>query len=183
VGTSVNVYPTVNNTAQGWPYIKKYVDPAYVATLSNRNFIYLRYADVLLMLAEAENEINGPANAYQYVNQVLLRARNSATPAAAVPADWSGMTQDQFRDRILRERRYELIGECHLWHDVRRRGAAYLKAFFIEHNTHATFNPAADKTYPTDDASVNKLLLIPIPEKEINTNTMMSPADQNPGYN
>jgi starch-binding outer membrane protein, SusD/RagB family len=182
IGGNVNVYPTVNNTNQGWPYIKKYIDPNYVATYSNRNFIYLRYADVLLSLAEAENEINGPANAYQYVNQVLLRARNSVTPAAATPADWSGMTQDQFRDRIMRERRYELIGECHLWHDVRRRGAAGLKAFFIEHNTHPTFNVAADKLYPIDDASVTKLLLMPIPEKEINTNPLINPQDQNPGY-
>lgn len=181
-GGTTNIYPTVNNAAQGWPYIKKYIDPAYVATFSNRNFIYLRYADVLLMLAEAENEINGPASAYQYVNQVLGRARASVSPAAASPADWSGMTQDQFRDRIMRERRYELIGECHLWHDVRRRGAAGLKAFFIEHNTHTTFNAAADKTYPTDDATVNKLLLMPIPEKEINANTMIGPQDQNPGY-
>lgn len=182
-GGTTNVYPTVNNTNQGWPYIKKFVDPAYVATFSNRNFIYLRYADVLLMLAEAENEINGPATAYQYVNQVLGRARASVTPAATVPADWSGMTQDQFRERIMRERRYELIGECHLYHDVRRRGAAYLKAFFIEHNTHSTFNPAADKTYPTDDATVTKLLLMPIPEKEINANTLINPEHQNPGYN
>jgi hypothetical protein len=182
-GGTQNIYPTVNNTTQGWPYIKKYVDPAYVATFSNRNFIYLRYADVLLSLAEAENEINGPANAYQYVNPVLARARNTVTPAATIPANWSGMTQDQFRDRILRERRYELIGECHLYYDVRRRGANYLKTFFIEHNTHSTFNISADKTYPTDDVSVNKLLLMPIPEKEINANTMINPEHQNPGYN
>lgn len=183
VGGTTSIYPAVNNATQGWPYVKKYSDPDYVATFSNRNFIYLRFADVLLMLAEAENEISGPTNAYQYVNQVLTRARNSATPAAAQPANWTGMTQDQFRDRIMRERRYELIGEGHLWHDVRRRGAAYLKAFFIEHNTHSTFNATADRRYPTDDASVNKLLLIPIPEKEINANTMINPEHQNPGYN
>jgi starch-binding outer membrane protein, SusD/RagB family len=183
-GGNVNVYPA-NSGAQGWPYIKKYIDPNYVATYSNRNFVYLRYADVLLSLAEIENEINGPANAYQYVNQVLFRARNSVTPAAAAPADWSGMTQEVFRDRIMRERRYELIGECHLWHDVRRRGAASLKAFFIEHNTHPTFVSTGvnkDFTYPTDDNSVKKLLLIPIPEKEINTNPLINPADQNFGY-
>jgi len=184
-GGNQNVYP--NNTgAQGWPYIKKYVDPAYVATFSNRNFIYLRYADVLLMLAEAENEINGPASAYQYVNQVLTRARDKngdGTVIATTPANWSGMTQTEFRDRILRERRYELIGECHLYHDVRRRGAAYLKTFFLEHNTHPTFSAANDKTYPTDDAAVNKLLLMPIPEKEINANPMIGPGNQNPGYN
>jgi hypothetical protein len=181
-GGNTNVYPLANNAQQGWPYLKKYTDPAYVATYSNRNYIYLRYADVLLSLAEAENEINGPANAYTYVNQVLSRARSSVTPAAATPANWSGMTQDVFRDRIMRERRYELLGEFHLYYDVRRRGAAPLKAFFIEHNTHPTFNAMADKLYPIDDASVNKLLLMPIPEKEINTNPLINPSDQNPGY-
>jgi len=181
-GAAQTIYPN-NTTNRGWPYIKKYIDPDYVATYSNRNFIYLRYADVLLSLAEAENEINGPANAYQYVNMVLSRARSSVTPAAATPANWAGMTQAQFRDRIMRERRYELIGECHLYYDVRRRGAAAFKAFLLEHNTHPTFNPSFDKTYPTDDNSVNKLLLMPIPEKEINTNTLINPSDQNPGYN
>ncbi len=185
-GGVTNIYPKVNNTAQGWPYIKKYIDPNYVATFSTRNFIYLRFADVLLMLAEVENEINGPANAYQYVNRVLARARDyngDGTQMATTPADWSGMTQDEFRNRILRERRYELIGECHLYHDVRRRGNQYLKAFLTEHNTHPTFNATADKKYPVDDASINRLMLMPIPEKEINANTRIEPADQNPGYN
>jgi starch-binding outer membrane protein, SusD/RagB family len=185
VGGVTNIYPTVNNAAQGWPYIKKYVDPAYVATYSNRNFIYLRYADVLLMLAEIENELSNTTAAYTYVNQVMARARDKngdGSVIATTPADWSGLTQDQFRDRIMRERRYELIGECHLWHDVRRRGTEYLKAFFNEHNNHATFSAANDKKYPIDAASVTKLMLIPIPEKEINANTLIGPADQNPGY-
>ena len=41
---------------------------------TSQNFAFLRYSDVLLMLAEAENEVNGPANAYQYVNLVRKRA-------------------------------------------------------------------------------------------------------------
>lgn len=41
---------------------------------TSQNFAFLRYSDVLLMLAEAENEVNGPANAYQYVNMVRKRA-------------------------------------------------------------------------------------------------------------
>lgn len=41
--------------------------------ISGQNFPILRYSDVLLMIAEAENELNGPANAYQYVNEVRKR--------------------------------------------------------------------------------------------------------------
>jgi len=179
-GGSQSVYPA-NTGGQGFPYIKKYIDPAYVATYSNKNFIYLRYADVLLMLAECENEINGPAAAYQYVNQVLARARDKngdGTVIATTPADWTGMTQTVFRDRIMRERRYELIGECHLYHDVRRRGQQYLFDFLTEHNTHPTLNLAFDKIYPLNA----RLLLMPIPDKEINSNSMINPSDQNPGY-
>lgn len=189
-GATTRVYPWNNNAnnarSQGWPYLKKYVDPQFVSNVSNRNFIYLRYADVLLMLAEAENEINGPAAAYQYVNQVLTRARRRPDGTnAAQPANWTVanvVTQDHFRDRIFLERRYELIGECHLWYDVRRRGKAYFKAFLTSHNTHPTFNTTADVLYPVDDNSVRRLLLLPIPANEVNANTLIGDADQNFGY-
>jgi len=177
---TTKVYPA-NKNGEGFPYLKMYVDPNYVATRSNRNFIYLRYADVLLMLAECENELNGPANAYQYVNKVLTRARDKngdGTVIATTPASWSGMTQNDFRDRIMLERRFELIGECHLWYDVRRRGEAELFKLLTEHNTNPNFNPSFDVTYPL----ASRLMLFPIPATEINANTMISPADQNPGY-
>jgi hypothetical protein len=45
-----------------------------VQATSGTNFPMLRYADVLLMAAEAENEVNGPANAYQYINPVRERS-------------------------------------------------------------------------------------------------------------
>jgi len=180
-GGNQSVYPN-NTTGQGWPYLKKYIDPSYVSNISNRNFIYFRYADVLLMLAECENEINGPDNAYPYVNAVLARARDingDGSVIAADPADWSGMTQDEFRTRIMLERRYELLGECHLWYDVRRRGQQYFFDFLTAHNTYPKLKlNSGDVIYPVDA----RLLLLPIPAKEINANTMISQADQNPGY-
>ena len=178
--TVVKIYPD-NKAAEGFPYLKKYIDPAFVSNTSNRNFIYLRYADVLLMLAEAENEITGPASAYAWVNQVLKRARDKngdGTMIATTPADWSGMTQTDFRDRILRERRYELIGECHLWYDVRRKGETYFLDFLKEHNTHPGLNTQFDKIYPLNP----RTMLYPIPDKEINANSKIDPKDQNPGY-
>ena len=50
-----------------------------VQMTSGTNFPLLRYADVLLMAAEAENEINGPANAYQYINPVRERSISSSS--------------------------------------------------------------------------------------------------------
>lgn len=70
-----------------------------------------RYAEVLLNAAEAINEAEGPANAYQYVNEV--RARVGMPP-------YSGMSQSQFRERIRNERRIELCFEDHRFFDERR---------------------------------------------------------------
>lgn len=176
-GAAVLVYP-LNTTSQGWPYLIKWNDPAFVSNNSNRNFIYLRYADVLLSLAEAENEINGPANAYQYVNQVLTRARNSITPAAAQPANWSGMTKEQFRDRIMLERRFELIGEMHMWYDIRRRGLDYFYSVIDHHNTNPNFSTGYDVVVTKNERSI----LLPIPADEMNTNLALTNTDQNPGY-
>ena len=58
----------------------------------------LRYADILLMYAEALNEQNQTANAFQYIN--LVRARVSLAPLA-------GLTQAQLRDAIVHERLLE----------------------------------------------------------------------------
>jgi hypothetical protein len=78
----------------------------------------------------------------------------------------------------MRERRYELIGECHLYYDVRRRGETYFLNFLKEHNTHPGLNTQFDKIYPLN----SRLLLFPIPDKEINANSKIDPKDQNPGY-
>jgi len=185
-GTILKVYPN-NMTSEGYPYIFKYVDPAWVASVSNCNFIYLRYADVLLMLAEIENELNGPAVAYKYINEVMARARdangNGTTDADETsPANWSEMTKEEFRSRIMLERRIELLGETHEFFDTRRRGTEYLKLFYEHHNSHPLFNAVNDFLFPVDNASLTRLLLMPIPAGEINANELISPSEQNPGY-
>lgn len=183
-GTIQKIYPD-NKAGQGWPYIKKYVDPSFAENRSNRNFIYLRYADVLLMLAEAENEINGPANAYAYVNELMYRARTKAdNTQATTPANWSGMTKEVFRDRIMLERRYELIGEGHLWYDVRRRGVDYFLNFLKQHNESRflVFSTNPNQTWDVLYDLNPRLMLFPIPNTEVNANPLIGPANQNPGY-
>lgn len=171
------LYPAKKTGNDGWPCIGKYIDPSYNGTTTERNFIKLRYADVLLMLAEIENELNGPANAYQYVNQVLARARN--TGGTTIPEDWSGMTQEQFRDRIMQERKFELLAEGHDWFDTRRRGYTYFLNEIIEkHNNAENFDSKKDYIYPVSI----KNMLLPIPLDEISGNQEISQADQNPGY-
>lgn len=175
-----NIYPLQVNGNDGFTVLKKYLDDNFNGTTTNRNFYKLRYADLLLMLAEITNEINGPTTeAYNYVNEVMTRARNKADGTQAVePADWSGLSQNDFRTRIMRERQYELLGENHIWFDTRRRGYQYFLNEII--NTHNNFGNLGNKDYIYPISVKN--MLLPIPLTEITNNTEISNADQNPGY-
>lgn len=181
-GNNAEIYPIQVNGNDGFPYLRKYIDPTYNGTTTKRNFFKLRYADILLMLAEIENELNGPANAYQYVNQVLTRARNTEEGMAEEPADWSGMTQDEFRQRIRKERQYEMLGEGHEWFDTRRYGYDYFLEEVVQlHNNFIDslsqdYPRLKDFIYPEDP----KNMLLPIPFNEISRNPEIN--EQNPGY-
>lgn len=73
VAKKTNVTNTWLMNAGKWRREYEVVNPKD-KNYTSQNFAFLRYSDVLLMLAEAENEVNGPANAYQYVNMVRKRA-------------------------------------------------------------------------------------------------------------
>ena len=180
----MKIYPDSRRTWFGnsFPFLYKFFikDQTAHTDATNFNFVRYRYAELLLMLAEIENEINGPDNAYQYVNEVLARARNTANPPTVEPADWAGLSQEEFREKIMREYQYELLGEGEDWFVSRRRGYDYFKTHYIDvHNERiAIDNKAFDIEYPDD----TKAMLMPIPSVEINANQKISAADQNPGY-
>ena len=81
------------------------------------NRMVFRLADVYLMAAECENELNGPANAYQYIHTIRQRAY-------VTQAEWElvGLTQQTFREAIYDERKWELAGEAHRRYDLIRWG-------------------------------------------------------------
>ncbi|MEO7766243.1 MAG: RagB/SusD family nutrient uptake outer membrane protein [Ferruginibacter sp.] len=79
----------------------------------------LRLAEMYLIAAEAENEINGPGNAYQYVNAIRKRARVDKLNPLHVP-DLTGLTKSDFRDAVLMERKWELHLEGSAWYDLKR---------------------------------------------------------------
>ncbi|GAB3913651.1 RagB/SusD family nutrient uptake outer membrane protein [Larkinella knui] len=139
----------------------KYWDPTPCGPNQARNnFMVIRYADVLLMYAEALNELNGPtADAFAAINQVRARARNGV--ATAAPQDLTGLTKEQFRDAVLQERSWELCFEGHRRWDLLRTGK-YLDVI------RKSGIPAEDKH-----------LLYPIPQNEIDVNPALV---QNPGY-
>ena len=184
--STVKTYPTFtarNNKDKSYPWNYKFYIKDITAANYNteQNFVVFRYADLLLMLAEIENELNGPDNAYQYVNEVLARARVAGGASSAQPEDWSGMTTEQFRERIMMEYNFELLNELHDFFNPRRRGYEWFKKYVIEaHNNHPgyDFSKARDILYPDNP----RIMVMPIPEDELNANPNMTASDQNTGY-
>ena len=104
----------------------------------NLNYVTIRYADVLLIRAEALNEAGRSAEALLPLNQVRKRVRESylydtslstTTTTPAIPAgllpDVTNATQSSLRDIIRRERRVELGFEFHRYFDIMRYGKDY----------------------------------------------------------
>jgi tetratricopeptide (TPR) repeat protein len=112
---------TVAGTAYNVPfdkyYFRKYWDVTvpgeFQAKESNQDFPLLRYADVLLMRAEALNELGQSDEAHQYLNQVRNRAGLD---------DLAGLSKIDFLDAVLHERRLEFAAEGHRWFDLVRTG-------------------------------------------------------------
>lgn len=92
-------------------------NPSYAPTNAIQYFglkwQIIRYSDVLLMYAEAENELNGPtATAYTAVNQVRRRGYGKAIGTADATVDLpAGLSKTTFFDAIVKERSLELGGE------------------------------------------------------------------------
>ena len=117
----------------------------------------LRYADVMLMNAEAHNELGNSAKALVSLNAVRARARGSA-PGATCPLPIVALGQDQLRDAILNERRLELAFEGHRFFDLVRTNRA------------EAFLNAMGRPFKK---GVNDLF--PIPQGEINRNPKLEP--------
>ena len=113
---------------------RKYIDTLYMANESapyisgqNTSSSVLRYADVLLVKAEAENELNGPtAAAYDAINQVRRRAYWSPyenaqkQPTDGTTLNLAGLSKEQFRAAVQAERFKEFITEGSRWFDLKR---------------------------------------------------------------
>ncbi len=169
---AVTFYSSVYNAATGQtvvfknaytPYFNKFVDyslsPLSIQAQSGINYPVLRYADVLLMYAEVQNELNGAPTAagYSAINQVRARAN--------VPNLTPGLGQAAFRDSVFLERRKEFIQEGHRWFDLVRQGGTVLVD--------------ALHKLPAKSAASAKNNLFPIPLVEIQTDPKLT---QNPGY-
>lgn len=146
----------VGITAAGTPFSTKLKASTTTPVDGGSNFVVLRYADVLLMLAEDENELGNPEPAKIYLNMVRKRAGLT---------DAGQQSQVDVRAAISFERRLELIGEGHRWFDLLRTGTAVsvMNAWFSAQNI---------TTRITD-----RDLLQPIPQDQIDTDPAIK---QNP---
>jgi starch-binding outer membrane protein, SusD/RagB family len=155
----VTTYPLQDTTAVFTPfphatsktYTLKYVAP--INQGSPANWKVIRYADVLLMLAEAMNENGKTAQAHSVLNQVRQRA--------GVPAH-DGLTQAQFGDAIEMERRLELAFEGHRWFDLVRWGRAHQR---LRHR-----------------GMLPHRVLFPLPNQQVERINNPAIFPQNPGY-
>jgi len=142
--------------------VRKFLVPLDISPDYNTNsasIIVLRYADVLLMKAEALNELGHTEDAEEPLHEIRKRA------GLTDRADVEGLTQQEMRDMIRKERRIELAFEGHRWFDMIRWESGKYALDFL--HSIGKVNAA------------QKHLLFPIPQKEIDANPNLK---QNPGY-
>jgi hypothetical protein len=104
------------NTPTGYYTRKFHREDVPVYTLAgDQDWIYIRYAEVLLNYAEARNEAVGPdGTVYEAINAIRSR------PSVDMPDIPAGLGQEEMRERIRNERRVELVYEEHRFYDIRR---------------------------------------------------------------
>jgi hypothetical protein len=167
---------------------KKGADEKLLNTQNDGNDkILMRYAEVLLAWAEAENELNGPLAAYKLIDELRSRV-GMITLTESLPQ----LTKATMRALIRNERRVELFHEGHRWFDIRRWRIAenvMVDAIGLDVSKMKWYsggNVTDQWQYVPmviDKRSFNKErdYLWPIPQVEINANPQME-NDQNYGY-
>jgi hypothetical protein len=134
------------------------------------NMHILRYADALLLYAEALNETNNPTLAHQVLNRIRQRAFGNTS------GDFNDLSQEEFREKILDERRLEFPIEGHRWFDLVRTGT-FIKRM-KEHSAYEASVAEATKTQLAGNIR-DYMILMPIPQREID---LRPDLQQNPGW-
>jgi len=160
------------------PYKYKKSDNGRDWTLNDVDTPLYRYAEAILMYAEAQNELGNSTVAVTYLNMIRARARKgTGAENRAEPHDYgtgAGEALDQLsvRDAIYMERAWELAFEAKRWWDLVRRDSldpGYWK------NSLQAHDPNASKSQPIAEYKKR----FPIPQAQINANPSLT---QNPGY-
>jgi len=134
---------------------------------SDNNYSAMRYAEVLLIAAEAADNLGQDADAINYLNQVRERARNWAGEVTDFPADYTASEGD-LTAAIREERRLELAFEYKRWYDIKRWdiGDEVFKG--------------PNSLEPHDNFDASRDYYFPLPQDELDRNENLKP--QNAGY-
>jgi hypothetical protein len=148
--------------------LRKFVDSTITTVMWDKcdnDVVLMRYADVLLSYAEAQNEaVGADASVYNAVNQVRARVGMPVLPA--------GLSQSDMRTRIQHERRVEFAFEGQRWLDLKRWNLASQKL-----NAVGTDQAPVKYVYQSNNN------LWPFPQSEVDYYTAHgSNLGQNPGY-
>lgn len=147
------------------PYVKKYNHGFVDRGRTNDDFPLIRYADVLLMMAEAMNEQGFAAGgqAFTLLNRVRSRAHLADKTAGNINPALAVNDQVAFRDAVMQERRVELAFENQRWYDLVRSGKAVDMM-----NAHGQRQIKQFANIPSGSyiVTANKLLL-PLPQHDV----------------
>lgn len=171
------------NTSPTGYYVRKYINEGNPVENPNQTayqpWKYLRYAEVLLNYAEAQNEAVGPdATVYKAVNDIRARAGMPELPR--------GLSTDSMRIRIRNERRIELAFEEHRYFDVRRWKIAEvtenIPAYGVLPSKQSDGTIIYNRIIALDNRKFDKTknYWVPIPQSEINSSGRK--LRQNDGY-
>jgi hypothetical protein len=140
---------------RAWKKYQNYYKQTDEVQESGINAKVIRYADVLLMMAECENEVGTQSTAVGYINRVRARAGLGALSTT--------LSKSAVFEAIVQERKVELVGEQVRFDDLVRwnRAATFLAGTGFQAGKHE---------------------LWPIPDQEISSNPNVTSDDQNPGY-
>lgn len=142
------------------PYVYKYRNPN--GWNSPNNQIMIRLADIILLKAEALNNLNRSSEAVPLINQIRTRVNLPSV---------SPTSQTDVKAAILKERRFELAFEGQRWNDLLRAGTDYT----VQLMNSQVKGDGSNMNY---NVNTNKLIF-PVPQSERNKNPKL---DQNPGY-
>ncbi|MGV3638935.1 MAG: RagB/SusD family nutrient uptake outer membrane protein [Adhaeribacter sp.] len=207
-GKVTEMYPDVNGTTRvNSPLVGKYIDPNGKDERNHGNDLFvIRFAEMYLIKAEAENELNGPTPvALDAFNKVRQRARAADGTPRVTPADLTlsqNLSKSQFRLKIFDERGLEMVGEGQRWFDLVRMqhpdnpAKTMYEYQFLDRLRKAPFTTVLPEfrtaqgvwstkwaVYePTLNVSVPKFLLFPLPTSEILNNPEIGVQNQNPGW-
>ncbi len=164
-----HTYGTITGREPGG-FITKFIDVSAESDGADVNLVLLRYADVLLSLAEALGE---GAEAYSLINQIRSRA--------GLP-DIDTNTPGNFMEKLMKERRLEFAFEMHRWFDLLRltetQTIAVMNAQLEAQQS--TFQRISTYNGPTSFSLTPERLLYPIPQLEIDISGGV--VTQNPGH-